>query len=145
MNADKNGFQMSNGTHQYALFGAPYSNSIKRSSTLRIRASKSLSAAAVQTSVIQRWKNGRKLAILSIDGRRSKISSPAQAQRATNSSSSAISLLVAKMSTLMGTAEKTEELAIRPPAQMSGSQAFAPKQATRESNARNAAAASSPS
>lgn len=145
MNADKNGFQMSNGTHQYALFGSAlfqFNKTVVHASDPRKQI---VICSSGPTSVIQRWKNGRKLAILSIDGRRSKISSPAQAQRATNSSSSAISLLVAKMSTLMGTAEKTEELAIRPPAQMSGSQAFAPKQATRESNARNAAAASSPS
>lgn len=145
MNTDKNGFQMSNGTHQYALFGSAlfkFNKTVVHASDPRKQIVICSSGPDIRYT---RWKNGRKLAILSIDGRRSKISSPAQAQRATNSSSSAISLLVAKMSTLMGTAEKTEELAIRPPAQMSGSQAFAPKQATRESNARNAAAASSPS
>lgn len=54
------------------------------------------------------------------------------------------SLLAAKMFTLMDIAEKTEVSAIRPLAQTSGSREFAPKQPIKESNAQNAAIASSP-
>lgn len=145
MNADKNGFQMSNGTHQYALFGSAlfkFNKTVVHASDPRKQIVICSNGPDIRYTTLEEWeKTGD-----SFD-RRAQVEDivTSASQRATNSSSSAISLLAAKMFTLMGTAEKTEKLAIRPPAQMSGSQAFAPKQATRESNVRNAAAASSPS
>ena len=145
MNPNKNGIYMSTVTHQYALIGDTVFQFKEAVVHVSEPHGQSSSAAMAQTSVTQRSKNGRKLAHLSIDGRRSRVSSPVRVQRATNSSSFAISLLAAKMFTPMGTAEKTGESAIRPLAQTSGSQAFVPKQIVRNPNALNVATASSPS
>ena len=119
-------------------------NTIRRSRTPRTRTDKSSFATTVQTYVTPHLKSGKKLAFCSMNERESRASSPARAQHATNSSSFAVSLLAAKMFALMDIAEKTGASAIRPLAQTSGSREFAPKQPIKESNAQNAAIASSP-
>ena len=119
-------------------------NTIRRSRTPRTHTDKSSFATTVQTYATPHLKSGKKLALCSMNERESRASSPARAQHVTNSSSFAVSLPDVKMFTLMDIAEKTEVSAIRPLAQTSGSREFAPKQPIKESNAQNAAIASSP-
>lgn len=115
--------------------GPHNSNSIRRSHTLRPRTDKSSFATTVQTYVTPHLKSGKKLALCSMNERKSRASSPARAQHAINSSSFAVSLPGAKMFTLMDIAERTGALAIRLLVLMSGSQEFAPKQPIKELNA----------
>ena len=124
--------------------GPRNSNSIRRSHMLRTRADKSSFATTAQTYATPHLKSGKKLALCSMNERKSRASSPAQAQHATNSSSFAASLPGAKMFTLMDIAGKTGVSVIRPLAQMSGSREFAPEQPNKESDARSAQIASSP-
>ena len=119
-------------------------NTIRRLRTPQTHTDKSSFATTAQTYATQRSKNGKKPALCSLNVRKSRASSPARAQHATNLSSFAASLPGAKMFTLMDIAEKTEASAIRQPAQTSGRQAFAPKQPNKESDARSAQIASSP-
>ena len=119
-------------------------NMIRRSRIPWTQTDKSSFATTVQTYATQRSKNGKKLALCSMNERKSRASSPARAQHATNSSSFATSLPGAKMFTLMDIAGKTGVSVIRPLAQMSGSREFAPKQPNKESDARSAQIASSP-
>ena len=119
-------------------------NTIRQSRIYRNNTDKSSFATTVQTYATPHLKSGKKPALCSMNVRKSRASSPARAQHATNSSSFAASLPGAKMFTLMDIAEKTEASAIRQPAQTSGRQAFAPKQPNKESDARSAQIASSP-
>ena len=119
-------------------------NTIRRSRIYRTNTDKSSFATTVQTYATPHLKSGKKLALCSMNERKSRASSPARAQHVTNSSSFAVSLPVVKMFTLLDVAEKTEVSAIRPLAQTSRSREFAPKQPIKESNAQNAAIASSP-
>ena len=119
-------------------------NTIRRSRIYRTNTDKSSFATTVQTYATSLLKSGKKLALCSMNERKSRASSPARAQHVTNSSSFAVSLLAAKMFTLMDIAGKTGASAIRPLAQMSGNREFAPKQPNKESDARSAQIASSP-
>lgn len=143
MNADKNGIQMSNAVHQYALFGNALfklNKTVVHASDPRKQIVICSNGPDIRYATLEEWD---KPANLSTNMHRPRASLPARAQRATNSSSFAIYFPVAKMCTLTGIAEKTGASAIHPPAQMSGGQAFVPKQTIRELNALNVAAAHS--
>lgn len=145
MNSDKNGIYMSTVTHQYALIGGTlfqFKKIVAHVSEPHSQIVICGNGPDIRYATLEEWEKAGE----SFD-RRAQVEGvvTSASQRATNSSSFAISLLAAKMFTPMGTAEKTGESAIRPPAQTSGSQAFVPKQIVRKPNARNAATASSPS
>ena len=89
-------------------------NSIRRSRIPWTHSDKSSFATTAQTYATQRSKNGKKPALCSMNVHKSRASSPARAQHATNSSSFAASLPGAKMFTLMDIAGKTGVSVIRP-------------------------------
>lgn len=127
MNSDKNGIYMSTVTHQYALIGGTlfqFKKTVAHVSEPHSQIVICGNGPDIRYATLEEWEKAGE----SFDRQhRSKESSPVRAQRATNWNSFAISLLAAKMFTLMGTAEKTGASAIHPPAQMNGRQAFAPK------------------
>lgn len=145
MNADKNGFQMSNGTHQYALFGSAlfkFNKTVVHASDPRKQIVICSSGPDIRYTTLEEWEKAGD----SFDRR-------AQAEGIVTSASAARDKLVLFRNLFTGRKDvyahgyrrKDGESAIRPPAQTSGSQAFVPKQIVRKPNALNAATASSPS
>ena len=126
---------MGNAMHQYALFGTAqfkYDQTITHISDQHRQIVICNNGSDVRYATLEEWE---KLALCSMNERKSRASSPARAQHAINSSSFSVSLPGAKMFTLMDIAERTGALAIRLLVLMSGSQEFAPKQPIKELNA----------
>ena len=143
MNADKNGIQMSNAVHQYALFGNALfklNKTVVHASDPRKQIVICSNGPDIRYATLEEWDKAGK-----------SFGERAQIEGIVTSASPARDKLelfrnlfpAAKMCTLTGIAEKTGASAIHPPAQMSGSQAFAPKQTITELNALNVAAAHS--
>ena len=139
MNADKNGIQMSNAVHQYALSGTPYSNSIKRLSTLQIRVKQIVicnNGPDIRYATLEEWDKAGK-----------SFGERAQTEGIVTSASPARDKLEAlsqsfyrpqKMCTLTGIAEKTGGIGYTPACANEWKPGISPKQTITELNALNA-------